>query len=334
MTSPTNLSSKQKQKQSELRVVFMGTPSFSATILEHLLQQKMNVVAVYTQADKPVGRKQELQSSAVKLLAQKTNSISIEQPLRWNDETIERLQSHHPDIILVAAYGKILPKAVIDMPRLGCINVHASLLPRWRGASPVQNALLAGDETTGITLMLMDEHMDTGAIIAQDSLQIPETATTPSLLQQLSQIAISLLDKTLPHWIDGSITPQPQDNSQVTLCQLIDREDGRVFWNESPEVLDRKFRALTPWPGLFFFWRRTSAITLRIKLLAATFQTMPFPENHATPFGTVFLTDEKELAIQCNQGRVIPSLLQVEGKKPLSAKEFLSGYSDILSTRL
>jgi methionyl-tRNA formyltransferase len=312
----------------------MGTPSFAATILEYLLSQEMDLVAVYTQADKPVGRKQELQSSAVKLVAQKNSAISIEQPLRWNNETIERLRSYRSDLIIVAAYGKILPKAVIDMPRLGCVNIHASLLPRWRGASPVQNAILAGDETTGVTLMLMDEHMDTGPILAQESIEISETDTTPSLLQKLSQGALSLLEKTLPQWIAGSLTPQSQDDAHVTLCQLIDREDGRIFWNESPEILDRKFRALTPWPGLFFFWRRTEAVTLRVKLLTATFQKLPSPENSSVPFGTVFLTDTKELAIRCDQGRVLPSLLQVEGKKPLTTKEFLSGYSDFLSTRL
>jgi len=305
----------------------MGTPELSVTILEHLLHRQTSVVAVYTQADKPVGRKQELQASPVKLSAERFG-LPIEQPLRWNAETLEHLRSYRPDLIIVAAYGKILPQAMLDMPRFKCVNVHASLLPRWRGASPVQNTILAGDTTTGVTLMLMDKGMDTGDILTQASLPLDGTETTPSLLEALSALALPLLAETIPRWINGSIQPQPQDNTGVTLCQLIDREDGRIFWNESVEVLERKYRALTPWPGLFFFWQRATG-TLRVKLLEANFQSTP----HQKPIGTVFVTEHGDMAIQCDGGLILPITLHVEGKKPVSAKEFLSGYPECLTSR-
>ncbi|MEI8104050.1 MAG: methionyl-tRNA formyltransferase [Candidatus Moraniibacteriota bacterium] len=335
MTSPT-IQSFDFDHYKDIRVVFMGTPEFSSTILEHLLHIHINIVAVYTQMDKPVGRQQELQAPAVKVLTQGTASIPVEQPPQWDDAAIEQFKSYQPDLVIVAAYGKILPKKFLEIPRLGCINIHTSLLPRWRGASPVQNALLAGDTTTGVTLMLMDEKMDTGPIIDQITVPIESSDTTPTLLDKLAQASIPLLDQILPQWLDRTRTTKPQSAEGITLCQMIEREDGRIFWNEDIIALERKYRALAPWPGLFFYWQKDRKNPpLRIKLIEASFRPDTPSNKPPHPLGTAFLTpDEKALAIQCSGGVIIPTTLQVAGKKSVSSKEFISGYPEAIDTVL
>jgi len=335
MTLPTSQSF-DFDRYKDTRVVFMGTPEFSATILEHLLSIHLNIVAVYTQMDKPVGRQQELQAPAVKILTQSISSIPVEQPPKWDDAAIEQFKSYQPDLVIVAAYGKILPKKFLEIPKLGCINIHTSLLPRWRGASPVQNALLAGDTTTGVTLMLMDENMDTGPIIDQIAILIENFDTTTTLLNKLAQASIRLLDQALPLWIDKKCATKPQSTGGVTLCQMIEREDGRIFWNEDTAAIERKYRALTPWPGLFFYWKKDNENPpLRIKLIEASFR-LDAPSNKSLrPLGTTFLIpEEKTFAIQCNGGLIIPTRLQMAGKKSVTSQEFISGYPEIIDTVL
>lgn len=316
----------------QIRIVFMGTSGFAATLLEGLVQNQANIVAVYTQTDKPAGRKQEAQASAVKLFAQQHLSVvPIEQPLRFNDETIAQLKQYQPDLIVVAAYGRILPQAVLDMPGFGCVNVHASLLPRWRGASPIQNALLAGDEETGVTLIQMEATVDTGPVIAQEKLPITPLDTTTTLSEKLAMLGSQLLIQTLPRWIERTIDPVPQSPISVTLCQLIEREDGHVFWNEDAEVLERKCRALTPWPGLFTFWRRAEHYNLRIKILATGLQKTD-PETKRR-VGEVFEIGE-HIGVHCGKGILLLTTLQIEGKNPNSAKEFLLGYPDFIGSVL
>ena len=331
MHQPMNLSSKADIPQ--VRIVFMGTPEFSAHILDDLLRSGFNVVAVYTRADKPVGRGRTLISSPVKILASATPRVSLEQPIRFDEATITHLKQYKPDLIIVAAYGKILPKSVLNLPGFGCVNVHASLLPRWRGASPVQNALLAGDSETGITLMLMDEHMDTGTIIAQEKLTIEKTDTTTTLLEKLAPIGAMTLRKTLRAWIEGKRTAASQDDAHATLCQLIEREDGRIFWSEAAETLERRYRALTPWPGLFTFWRRTSGTLFRIKILEAEFLIDSETKTNAHPLGMVFRSGS-DIHIQCGQGSLIPRVIQIEGKGRTSIIGFIAGYADFVGSIL
>ncbi len=317
-----------------VRVVFMGTPELAAHILGDLLSSRYDIVAVYTQADKPVGRDRVLTPSPVKNLVTAAAQIPLEQPIRFDDEAFGRLRQHAPDLIIVAAYGKILPKRVLDLPDFGCVNVHASLLPRWRGASPIQNALLAGDTKTGITLMLMDEHMDTGPVIAREELPIEETDTTPTLLAKLAPLGAALLLRTLPTWIKRENTPVPQENTHVTMCQLIDREDGHIFWNETAQDLGRRYRALTPWPGLFTFWQRSPGTLLRIKIIEAEFLSEdPSTTTGAYPLGMVY-EEEDGLHVRCGQGSVLLRIVQIEGKSQTPVTQFKTGYTDFIGSTL
>lgn len=314
----------------KIRVVFMGTPDFAATILGGLRDAGYHIVAVYTKPDKPVGRKQETTPPPVKRIAEEAG-IPVEQPARFDEKAIETLRKRKPDLIVVAAYGKILPSAVLGMPGFGCVNVHTSLLPKFRGAAPVQNALLQGEAETGVTLMLLDEGLDTGDILAQTSRVISPDDTRDTLLAKLAEDGITLLRETLPLWVERKITPKPQDETQATVCQLIDREDGRIFWNETAQTIWNTFRGLTPWPGIFTFWKREDGSFLRLKLVQISVQkTNPAVSRS---FGEVFEAGEK-IAIQTAEGLVFPEMIQLEGKQPTPIRDFVNGYSDFLGSKL
>ena len=245
-------------KAPQVSVVFMGTPAFAATALAALIGESYNIVGVVTQPDRKVGRKQELTASMVKTLALE-HKLPVFQPEKLDAAAIKTLADWKPDVIVVAAYGRILPKAVLELPGFGCINIHASLLPRWRGASPVANALVAGDTETGITLMELNEGMDTGDIIVQEKIAIGPDERAPELLERLGQLGAKLLVKTLPLWITRSITAQPQSEDGVTMCQLIEREDGRIFWNENAEDIYNHFSIYGRWSDLSEYERLYSA---------------------------------------------------------------------------
>jgi len=317
------------QKHIKLRTVFMGTSDFAAKILEGMLEQKYNVVAVYTKPDKPIGRKQEILEGPVKKLAQK-NKIEVLQPTRFNEDAICELKKLKPDMIVVAAYGKILPKEILSIPGFGCINVHGSLLPKFRGPSPIQNVLFVGGKETGITIMLMDEGMDTGDIISQKSLQIEPDETADVLFKKLSILGKALLLETLPLWVERKIEAKPQNNSEATLCQLIEREDGRIFWNEEAQAIYDKYRALYPWPGIFTYWKNDDS-QLRLKLLKISLQKMAPQTEHS--IGEVFALGDK-VGVKASDGVIILEQIQAEGKKPASIADFMNGYPTFLGSIL
>lgn len=317
------------QSAPDVRVVFMGTPSFAETILSSLVEANYNIIAVYTKPDKPIGRKQEVSKSPVKVFAEE-HSLPIEQPEKFNDEALDRLRSYQPDIIVVAAYGKILPKAVLHLPKQGCVNVHASLLPRWRGASPIQNALLVGDTETGITIMLMNEGVDTGDILSARSMSISTDDTTEKLSVRLASEGASLLIETLPKWIGKEIEPIVQDGSKATLCQLIDREDGRIFWSEDAEMILNRYRALTPWPGVFTFWKR-EGFPVRLKLSAVSRQNSETEVRHA--IGEVCEVGDK-IGVKTGRGILFFDTVHMEGKMPQPTKEFARGYPEFIGAIL
>lgn len=312
-----------------IRVVFMGTPEFSETILSGLIGLGYDVVAVYTRPDKPVGRKREPVPSAVKRIAT-DHGIPLEQPDRFDEEAVRRLRGHRPDLIVVAAYGRILPPSVLSVPEFGCLNVHASLLPRWRGASPVQNALLAGDTETGTTIMLMDAGMDTGPILAQAPFPISDNDTRDSLLTRMAEDGVRLLAETVPEWIANRIGPKDQDGSLATLCQLIEREDGRIFWNDSAVAIRNRYRALHPWPGVFTFWKREDGL-IRLKLTEVSIQkTDPSMKRK---FGEVFEIGEK-IAVQTGEGLLFIGHIQPEGKASMPIRDFLNGRPEFIGSLL
>lgn len=318
-------------KAPQVSVVFMGTPEFAKTALAALVNESYNIVGVVTQPDRKVGRKQELTPSPVKVFAEE-HGLPVFQPEKLDTEAMKTLQTWKPDVIVVAAYGRILPKSVLSLPGFGCINIHASVLPRWRGASPVANAIMAGDTETGVTLMELDEGMDTGAIIATETTPISADEQADVLLERLSEIGAALLVKTLPLWITRSISSNPQPEEGVTLCQLIEREDGRIFWTESAEDIYNRYRGLTPWPGVFTHWKQnTDDGALRIKLHEISIQKTPLAVVH--PAGTVLEIGEK-IGIVTGSGIVFPISLQMEGKETVSIAEFIKGYPSFIGSVL
>lgn len=311
----------------QIRLVFMGTPELSAQLLQALLENNYRVVGVVTQPDKPAGREQQSLPSPVKKIAAGAN-IPVLTPARLDEAFLEAFKAWKPDLVIVVAYGRILPAGVLSIPGFGCLNIHASLLPRWRGASPIQNALLAGDTETGVTLMQMDQGVDTGPLIAQAKIPVAPDDTAEVLQKKVVDAGRELLLATLPAWIERKITPAPQNDTIATLCQLIEREDGRVVWSESAESIYNRYRALSPWPGIFTFWKKNDAL-MRLKLLAVSFQKQSPQMDYA--LGEVFELGEK-IGVRTGEGVVFLEAVQLEGKTPLPIQEFLAGSPDLIGS--
>ncbi len=318
------------KKITELCVVFMGTSDLSEKILAALISKDYNIVGVFTKTDKKIGRKQELTSPAVKLLAEK-NALPIFQPKTFKDPaTIQKLQDLKPDLIVVAAYGKILPKAVLEIPGFGCVNVHVSLLPKYRGPSPIQNALLAGETETGTTIMLMDEGIDTGDILTQEKITINPTDTTGLLMEKLADQGAELLLKTLPNWLEKKNKPTPQNHAQASFCQLIQREDGHIDWTKDAMSIYNTYRALTPWPGIFVYWENGSA-KIRLKLISIEIQK----ENsqQLKTCGQVFKIGG-DIGVETAKGVILIKQIQKEGKKITDISAFINGHPKFIGSIL
>jgi methionyl-tRNA formyltransferase len=237
----------------EPRIVFMGSPEFAIPVLSKLAS-KYQVVGVITQPDRPAGRGRILTPPPVKCLANELN-LPVIQPRRLSEpEAFQKLKTWAPDLIVVAAFGQILRPSVLDLPKYGCVNVHASLLPRWRGAAPIQATILHGDEQTGVTIMCMDPGIDTGSILSQKSLSISAQDTTGTLSERLSALGADLLIETLPAYLAGEIIPSPQDESRASYAPMIKKEDGQLDFSRPAIELVRQVRAYNPWPGAFTYW--------------------------------------------------------------------------------
>jgi len=302
----------------------MGTPEFSVPILNSLIKQT-SVIAVVTQPDKKVGRKQIISQSPIKKLALE-NKIEVIQPekIKDNAEFIRRVNDLNPDLIVVAAYGLILPKEILDIPKYKVINVHASLLPKYRGASPIQAAILNGDKETGITIMLVNEKMDEGDILSQETITITNNDDFKTLHDKLSILGAKLLLETLPKWLNKEIKPQKQDEAQASYCKLITKEDGKIDLYTSPIEIERRVRALNPWPGTWLNWNGKKLKLLKVKWLNS---------NSKHEIGEVYKTN-KGLAVECIEDALEILELQLEGKKPMAGKEFLNGYPSIIGNIL
>lgn len=310
------------------RIIFMGTSLLAKEVLNSLFNANYDILAVFTQPDKKIGRKRELVSSPVKLLAIE-KGVSVFQPDKLNTIEAERIKSLSPDMIIVAAYGKIIPENILKIPKRSSLNIHASLLPKYRGASPIQNALLNGDETTGITIMLMDAGIDTGDILSQQELSIDSDDTTETLSVKLAALGSELIIKSIPAYIAGEIKSQKQDASLATNCQLIKREDGRIDWNNEAKTIYNKYRAFYPWPGVFSFWDKDGR-PMRIKI-SELFYNESTKTNHQ--IGEVFQLDDA-VCVQTSRGVVLLNKIQAEGKSIAPIKEFLNGYPDFLGSVL
>ncbi|MEX2145350.1 MAG: methionyl-tRNA formyltransferase [Candidatus Spechtbacterales bacterium] len=304
------------------KFVFFGTPKFSKIVLQKLIKAGFKPALVITAPDKPVGRKQKLTPSPVKVLAKK-NKIPVLEPERLDNEFINKLRSDSYDFFVVAAYGKLLPPDILETPKKGALNVHPSILPRWRGASPVQHAILSGDKETGSTIMLMDDKLDHGPILAQEKLKIKKGNMAETLSDKLALHGAKLLIETIPKWIKGSLETKEQNHGLATYTKMITREDGRINWHAPAEVLKRKLMAFTPWPGLFTTWNGK-----RLKILS--FET----SNKKSFAPGKVIRHSANLTIETGKGTVIIKKIQLEGEKAKSAGEFMRGHSDIIGTML
>lgn len=306
-----------------MRVTFCGTAAFAVPSLRALAQHH-DVVLVVTQQDRAAGRGRKRQPPPVKLAAAELN-LAVAQPRSLRKESsVEAFAAASADIIVVAAYGKILPRAILDLPPHGCLNVHASLLPRHRGAAPVSAAILAGDAESGITIMQMDEGLDTGPIIRQRSLPLTGCETTGSLTASLAQLGADLLIPTMEEWSAGHLKPQPQADSSATYAPPLKKEDGYVRWEEDAESICRHVRAMQPWPGAATFWQNRQLKVLRARPIAGCTSGPP---------GSVILR-QKDLAVAAGAGIVVLEEVQMAGKRAMAAADFLNGYGAIVGAEL
>ena len=302
-----------------LRIVYCGTPDFAVPALEALARlddiagESVELVAAYTQPDRPAGRGKKLTAPPVKQAALELG-LPVEQPLSLRDEEAQAtLAAYRPDLLVVAAYGLILPQAVLDLPRFGAINIHASLLPRWRGAAPINRAIEAGDAETGITIMQMDEGLDTGDMLLWDRVPITGTTTASGLHDQLAAMGAHLLVEALGRLEQGTLTTTPQAAEGATYAHKLTREDGQLDWRRSAHELERQVRALTPWPGAWFLHGETV-----LKVSAAE-----VVRSISGPPGEVL---DERLTIACGADAFRPALIQRPGKAPMPAEQLLRGY--------
>lgn len=304
-----------------MRLVYMGTPSFAVPALRALASSNHEIVAVVTRTDKPAGRGRELAEPPVKLAAQELG-LAVHQPKRVREpEFLETLKQLAPDMIVVAAYGQILPKAVLELPRLGCVNIHASLLPAYRGAAPINWAIIRGEREAGVTIMQMDEGMDTGAVLLEDRIPIDPQDTAGTLTGKLSRLGAELLMKALPGIEAGSLRPAPQDHAKATLAPLLKKEDGLIDWTLPAQDIANRVRGFSPWPGAFTFLEGSLVKVLQAEVLPGTGRA-----------GEIMVHDNR-LVVGTGRGLLGLNLLQPAGKKPMTAADFLRGHREIQGKR-
>jgi methionyl-tRNA formyltransferase len=309
-------------QNSKLKRVFMGTPEISAIVLESLINSDYKPFSVVTRPDKPTKRSKEPQESPVKTLAQE-NGIALFQP-NTKLELEDYICSEKPDLIVVAAFGMIITKKTLEVPKFGAINVHPSLLPKYRGPWPIGAPILNGDAKTGTTTMLMSEGMDEGDVLTQVEIPLTGHESTPELTDILANLSTKLLLETLPEWINGHLTPRRQDDSQATYTKMAKKEDGHVDWSkQSADEIERMSRAYQDWPGTFTFWNDKKIDLYDISILAET--------NLGA--GEVSMIDSK-LAIGTKNGAISPAFLKIEGKNKVTSADFLRGYPDFIGSNL
>ena len=306
-----------------LNIIFAGTPDFAAQHLQALIDSPHNVIAVYTQPDKPAGRGKKLQASPVKQLAEQ-HQIPVYQPKSLRKpETQAELTALHADVMVVVAYGLILPQAVLDAPTYGCLNVHGSLLPRWRGAAPIQRAIWAGDKQTGVTIMQMDAGLDTGDMLHKVFCDIDLQDTSADLYHKLAEIAPNALIEVLNHLTDGTFIAEPQDDMQSNYAEKLSKEEAKLDWQLSAAQLERNIRAFNPWPMAYLQLTDEQGNPQTLKVYQATV----LPSVSQTP-GMIISADKNGIQIATADGALNLLQLQPAGKKSMSAQDLLNGRAD------
>ena len=306
----------------EVRTVFMGTPQFAATILEALLHSSCQVLAVYTQPDKPAGRGRPVVIPPVKKLALERQIPVFQPETLKSSNVVDKLVSFQPELIVVAAYGAMLPTEVLFLPKFACLNVHPSLLPRHRGPSPVAYTILCGDELAGVTIMLMDAGMDTGPILAQEKAGISFMDTTGSLSAKLADAGGRLLLETLPKWLNRELKPQVQDEAQATYSKLINSEDAEIDWHLSADELWRRIRAYNPWP-ISYTWYNGKRLRIH--------RSIPFANAAEGEIGEVIALQESPgVGVVTGEGILGLCQVQLEGKREMPIEDFMRGQRDFV----
>ena len=297
----------------------MGTSSYSVEVCKLIITSGLNIVGVCTKPDGRVGRSKVLTPHPLKEFAL-TNGLPVLTPVDLtNGDVLEDFSKLKPDLIVLVGYGLLVPNQIIELPVYGCLNIHPSLLPKYRGPSPVSSAILNGDRFTGVSIMLMDEGFDTGPILQQERVEIGTTDTADNLTSKLFNIGAGMLIDLIPLWTDGSINLTQQDEIQVSYTQKIVKQDGRIQWNEDAQSIFRKVRAYSPWPGTFSTWRGKN-----FKLLSVTINDLVAKKHLGKLWGSVL----DGLYVGTGKGVLEIKNLQIEGKQPVSAKEFMVGYPD------
>ncbi len=302
-----------------LRIVFAGTPEFSVPALAALHAAGHDVVAVYCQPDRPAGRGRVLAAGPVKQRALELG-IPVEQPATLRgEEAVARLAAHAPDLMVVVAYGLILPPAILAVPRLGCLNIHGSLLPRWRGAAPIHRAVLAGDARTGITIMQMDAGLDTGPMLLRREADIGPRETSGELHDRLAELGAEAVVEAIGAWTTGQIAPQPQPAEGVTYAAKIHKDEARIDWTQPAVAIDRAVRAFNPWPVAETRWQGE-----QLRVWAST----PLPDaGRDAPPGTVSIAADGHIVVATGAGALQLDVLQLPGRKPTAAADFLRAHS-------
>lgn len=298
------------------RIVFLGTPKFAVSILEYLANSDFLPILIITSPDAKKGRGMKITPPSVKVWAKK-NNIDVLQPEKLKDkEFLTKISKLSPDLFIVASYGKIIPPELLAIPKNRTINVHPSLLPKYRGASPISSLILDGDKETGVTIMLVDEEMDHGSILSQQKLNMSiDNFTFLQLEENLAKLGGKLLIDTIPLWLSGKITPEKQVHASATYTKKIIKNDGHIDWNKTAEEILRKILALNPWPGTFTFYNKKRLVIKSAKILQNDKDKKP---------GEIFLFDDR-LAVACGNGAILVEQLQIEGGKEINSKDFLLG---------
>ncbi len=308
-------------------IIFMGSPQFAVPTLEALVHDH-DLLAVFTRPDKPAGRRKLLTAVPVKHWAD-AHHLPIYQPasLRKDAAAVETIRDLRPDVIVVAAYGLILPQSVLDIPPFGCLNVHASLLPRHRGAAPIASAILAGDSETGITIMQMEAGLDTGPMLAVAREPIRSGDTTQSLSDRLATLGAQLMSEMLPKYLHGEIEPQPQWIGGATYSPKINKTDALIDWDKTASEIDRRVRAYTPWPGTYTFWNGSM-----LKVLKTTISTRRSANGERT--GKVIRLDDGSVGVTTGKGIIVLTEIQLAGRKAMRAEDFVRGQPAIINAQL
>ncbi len=305
------------------KFIFIGTSEFAATILDDLVRKNLLPRLVITQPDKKIGRKKIVAPLPVKIVAQK-NKINVSQPAKII-EAYEQISKIKPDLIIVAAYGQFLPGEILKLPKKGCLNIHASILPLYRGPSPIQESILKGDKKTGITIIKMDEKIDHGLILIQEKIIIKKNDTYEILSQKLAHTGSRFIIEAVPDYLDNKISLRTQDEKKATYAKIINKKDGRIDWQKKASEIERQIRAYIPWPSSYTFWQNKQLKILEAQIYSTNFNLEP---------GRVFKTESDEIAVSTQEKALIIKKLQLEGKSRAEASEFLKGYPNIIGSIL